>query len=673
MTRSTFSGFTIAQLGMAASQRALDVTGQNIANINTKGYTRQRVDVVSLNLHGGDKYSTGPGSKIGYGVEVTGVSQIRDPFLDVQYRNQIAKVGEADSRQAILDQLADIFDETDKDALKTCLSDITSALSKLSDNVSLGDGSVRTNFQTLLNIIHQKSQDLSDVRNETIYGLEKTDIASVNGLLSDIGELNDSIWKSQVLGNPALELKDQRNSKLDELASYLPISVTYKSVNIADGASYDYPVVKFTGSDGFTYNLTSGEHGENFASLSVERNLDANGNEDGTVSISLTPASDFSSDADMSALKTDITSDISSGSLKGVLDMLNKSGQLDDPPTDYRGIGYYEKAFDSFVDTFAKLFNDLNENSTAYTGVSSIPASGAATEIINPSGSEVAEYSIDFQSASGNFLNGEKIEINGQTYTFGVDVTLGSDLNDSLSNLAGELDSTATDLSVNGSSMPGHWSYAGGKLAWKSTGTVPSGVDIDSNSIKTSGGAPVTVTYTANPSNVQNYDLFETTDGTNTFTANNIKISEDWLNGSIHLKASQKEDAGSTDNDNLIRMIDALKTKREFAYEYTYIDSSGNPQNGSTTFFNGSINEFYAGLENTQGIDSSSNKAILNNHIAVVQETSNNKDSVSGVSLDEEGINLMKFQKSYTAAARLMTTLDEALDVLINKTGVVGR
>ncbi|MFT4008110.1 MAG: flagellar basal body protein, partial [Lacrimispora sp.] len=104
MTRSTFSGFTIAQLGMNASQRALEVTGQNITNINTAGYTRQQVDLVSLNLRGGSTIATSASSKIGYGVEVTGISQIRDPFLDVQYRNQIAKVGTADAHQATLDQ-----------------------------------------------------------------------------------------------------------------------------------------------------------------------------------------------------------------------------------------------------------------------------------------------------------------------------------------------------------------------------------------------------------------------------------------------------------------------------------------------------------------------------------------------------------------------------------------
>ena len=68
MIRSTFAGFTTAQLGMAASQRALDVTGQNIANINTIGYTRQRLDIASLNTKGGELYNQDNAIKVGFGV-----------------------------------------------------------------------------------------------------------------------------------------------------------------------------------------------------------------------------------------------------------------------------------------------------------------------------------------------------------------------------------------------------------------------------------------------------------------------------------------------------------------------------------------------------------------------------------------------------------------------------
>ena len=145
------------------------------------------------------------------------------------------------------------------------------------------------------------------------------------------------------------------------------------------------------------------------------------------------------------------------------------------------------------------------------------------------------------------------------------------------------------------------------------------------------------------------------------------------MNNSIHIIASHDPDAGSTANDNILKMLKSLTDTREFKYEYTVVDGTGNKTSKSISFYTGNYSQCYSTLENNQGIDSSKNKAILDNHISVVQQTANNKDAVSGVSLDEEGINLMHFQKSFSAAARFMTTLDQALDTLINNTGVVGR
>ena len=680
MTRSTFSGFTIAQLAMTASQRALDVTGQNIANINTKGYTRQQVDLVSINLRGAEPTSSNPGSKIGYGVEVSGISQIRDPFLDVQYRNQIAKVGTADARQAVLDQLGDIFDETDKDALKKALSDLSSSLDQLSSNANNSefDSIVRSRCQVLLNYIHQKSADLKTTREESIYGLENTDIKTVNSLLSDIGELNDTIWKSQMLGNPSLELMDQRNSKLDDLASYLPISVSYKEVTIGTNAKYNYPIVTLNGSNGMSYELTAGEHGENVAAFSMEQPLDLDGNPDGTVRISVIPAADFPTGVDVSTLKTDITDYLKEGTIKGTVDMLNKSGELDDPASDFRGLGYYEKIFDSFVNSFAKTFNDLNGNMQPYTGANVLPTSGAANAMTTD-GSQKAEFSFGFSNTIGNFLNNETIEFNGKKYTFGGDgsgdtIVIGNTLDESLKNLADKLNTDFADLSVNGTTpVSGKWEYNNKKLTWTSTDAMASGMTITKDSIKFTDGKAIGFSYKANPLNIKNFDLFKTTDGTKKFTASNIKINDDWMNNSIHIISSHDDNAGSTANDNILKMLKSLTDSREFKYEYTKMDGAGNKSTNYISFYTGNFSQCYSTLENNQGIDSSKNKAILDNHVSVVKKTANDKDGVSGVSLDEEGINLMHYQKSFSAAARFMTTLDQALDVLINNTGVVGR
>lgn len=693
MMRSTFSGFTIAQLAMAASQRALDVTGQNIANINTAGYTRQQVDLVSLNLRNGDSIATSPSSKIGYGVEITGISQIRDPFLDVQYRNQIAKVGTADARQSTLDQLADIFDETDKSALNQALTDLSSSLEQLSSDSSNSefDSIVRSRCQVLLNYIHQKADDLKTVREDAVYTLENSEIPTVNGLLSDIAELNDSIWKSQILGNPALELKDQRNSKLDELASYLPISVTYNDVKIATGATYEYPVVKFRASNGISYNLTAGEHGQNYAALSTKQNTNAKGETDGSVSIFLAPANDFASATESDDLKTDITYDIKDGTLKGIVDMLNKSGELDSPTSDYRGIGYYEKSFDSFVQTFAKTFNELNQNTLPVKTVRGIPDTGTVSGTPDGTANEFLTYSFDFSKTKGNFLANETITINGHSYKFGDGnngtIAIGDTLEKSMENLAAALNISVTDagnnqptnLKLEGESpdfASGLWSYdsSSKSLIWKANVPKPTGYSSTvKDKVKAMDGSELSISYAGDPSNIKDFSLFKTSDGSSVFTAENIKISDDWMNNSIYILASHDKDAGSTENENILKMIVALTETRDFNYEYSYTDENGDPQNGSINFYKGSFSQCYSNLENTQGIDSAANSAILNNHVTVLKQTANNRDAVSGVSLDEEGINLMQYQRSYTAAARLMTTLDEALNVLINNTGVVGR
>ena len=80
---STFGSFNTVRLGIYAAQKGLDVTGNNITNINTAGYTRQRLDQVSLITSASDRYYSPYKTRVGQGVLTTGVSQPRDPGLDI--------------------------------------------------------------------------------------------------------------------------------------------------------------------------------------------------------------------------------------------------------------------------------------------------------------------------------------------------------------------------------------------------------------------------------------------------------------------------------------------------------------------------------------------------------------------------------------------------------------
>lgn len=110
----TFGSFTATRLGIYASQSSLNVTGNNIANINTKGYTRQRMDLVSLHSDGNIRYANSYNLNIGYGVLAEGVSQLRDPFLDIRFRDENAKVGSYQAKLDCLEQMASILDEVGK-------------------------------------------------------------------------------------------------------------------------------------------------------------------------------------------------------------------------------------------------------------------------------------------------------------------------------------------------------------------------------------------------------------------------------------------------------------------------------------------------------------------------------------------------------------------------------
>ena len=85
MIRATFSGFNTALSALQANQKRLDITGQNLSNMNTPGYTRQELKTSSLNYSGPiSHYTNGSEIAVGLGVSMDRVAQIRDPFLDAQ-------------------------------------------------------------------------------------------------------------------------------------------------------------------------------------------------------------------------------------------------------------------------------------------------------------------------------------------------------------------------------------------------------------------------------------------------------------------------------------------------------------------------------------------------------------------------------------------------------------
>jgi flagellar hook-associated protein 1 FlgK len=90
---------------------------------------------------------------------------------------------------------------------------------------------------------------------------------------------------------------------------------------------------------------------------------------------------------------------------------------------------------------------------------------------------------------------------------------------------------------------------------------------------------------------------------------------------------------------------------------------------GNTT----TVNDFYNSIIGTLGVETHQAMSLTENYELSLQQVKNARESVQGVSLDEEMTNMIKYQHAYDAAARVITTMDEALDVVISRMGIVGR
>ncbi|MBD5162037.1 MAG: hypothetical protein HDT14_08515 [Oscillibacter sp.] len=255
----TFSSFTTARLAIYASQASLNVTGNNISNINTPGYSRQRMDLVSLHSNGAGKYKNIYSLNVGYGVMTNGVTQLRDPYLDIRYRNESAKLGANSEKLDGLTQMSRILDEVGKGTgekegfgvIEAQFGSVYKALQNLEVNVGSPeyDDLVRTEadiLATYFNKAAQDLQDIQDIKSKQIYEY----VADINKLLTNIRDLNEQIRTQGIYGDNALELRDARNTSLDKLSEYMHINVEYSMERIDQFSEVEKLTVTLAGSKG---------------------------------------------------------------------------------------------------------------------------------------------------------------------------------------------------------------------------------------------------------------------------------------------------------------------------------------------------------------------------------------------------------------------------------------
>ncbi len=335
--RATFLGFETQKRTLQVAQKSLDITGNNISNINTIGYTRQRVDIYSMYVSGNQSLrwcsNTNNLSLTGQGVNAYGVSQTRDQYIDKRYRENTAVEAETEKTVDILSDVEDVLDNIDTDGLQYFTEQYFKALQDYS--VERPDAAevatIATNSAVnLCRLLNDYSTQLQQVEDTYVSELGDT-VTYVNNLLDEMNTLNDKIAK-ELINYPdeygPNELYDQLNMYIDELANYGDISVT-KNTN--GTYSVDMAGVNILNGEKFKANyivMQDWEKAGNQAALNFESGEELN---------------------------------LHAGILKSYTDMLNGNGvYATGRQNGTYGIAYYKTAIDEFARTLANTFNSAN-------------------------------------------------------------------------------------------------------------------------------------------------------------------------------------------------------------------------------------------------------------------------------------------------------------------------
>ena len=221
-------GIETAKSSVFTNQKSLDIVGNNLANVDTDGYTRQRVDraVVAINTSTQRVAYDGIGLA-GQGVKATSISQMRDAFLDKRFREENAQATFHDQSATILKDiqsaLGDGADITDQSGLMGAIEQIYTNLQNfISSPVSDSEANlVMSAFKNLTQVLSQMNARLDNVLKQQYTDMSVT-VDKTNSILEQIAHINKTLRDNIATDNDyqANELLDRRNLLLDELSGY---------------------------------------------------------------------------------------------------------------------------------------------------------------------------------------------------------------------------------------------------------------------------------------------------------------------------------------------------------------------------------------------------------------------------------------------------------------------
>ncbi|MCC5814309.1 MAG: flagellar hook-associated protein FlgK [Leptospira sp.] len=633
---STFSGIELGKRGLSSAQQALQTTGHNISNADNKHYARQRANVVSNDpIYEPSLNRAHVAGQIGQGSRISSIERIRDNFIDDRIIETSSHKEYWSKKNDYLMQMENVFNEPTGNTLRTLMDSFWSSWEDLANYPE--DNAHRSVVQekaaglgSRMEDVHRKLFQLQRQANREVEATAN----KLNGIAESIRTLNERIGKSEALGDMPNDLYDRRDALLQELSGITDINI---------GRSDEDELMVFIGQQ----ILVQGQKRENIE-------IHGNPDKDGMV--------------DLRWEKTGKDILLKSGSLQALMEVrdkiaIEKISQVDALAINTMdvvnqihrdGFGLNGTTNLDFFETRSLSNNSFGEVDTDGDG----QLDRTAIFRVNGRTSIDADRPIGINGAIKLIKPGVKEEEILVPYS--VDDTLNDVIKRVNRSEAGVVAYMNQDnqLSFKATTVPGmpkenfqirHLEDSGELLVGMAGLLFASGANgaFDSRRLGEIGkfqSTPEDIILTPhyNPSS-------------------HFKMSEAVRNNPANIAAARGKDVGGTgdynspnghkDGSNALLIASALREK-PVMFDYS-----------RTT------DDFYNSLISKLGTEASESKQEYGTQSELMVQLENMRQSVMGVNLDEEMANMVQFQHSYNASAKMLQTMNEMLDTIINRLG----
>jgi flagellar hook-associated protein 1 FlgK len=619
---SMFNTLGIGYSALNAAQVGISTTGHNISNAENEGYTRQRVVTAAAT-----PISSRPG-QVGNGVEVTDIKRVFDNFVFDRYTAISSSKEYSDYEAKTLDQLSSYFPEIDGVGIKADLQEFYNMWQTMADNPD-NDAikvALAKQTQTLSEHIRQSQSQISSLQmqvNEEMI----VNVNEVNALAKELAGINVAIDTAESGGAySANDLRDKRNVIERSLArligsdvnsGQLQSNIQIDSSSNTKTGSYTLSVNGFNIVDGNTYHpihATKDNSPSGFYELSYER-------QDGT----LIPLEEV----------------ISGGKIGAILDL--RGGTLDTTsglPSD----GIIQNAL-SGLDAFASTLIESINNLYAATATTSMQSN---TLKINPANT-LANSSLNIKEGSFNVI---VYDIDGnKVATRNITIDSATTMNGATNSIQSQITASTTDDNADGNANNDVDDFV--NFSYPPLVDGQSALNLSLNPTAKSQGYTFAIEDVFTDATFSSGTNFAGALGLNGFfqgkDGSDINLKHEFQQNATLIKAGASPASG--DNTVALQIMQHQFEKFDFKV--------GDKTYNSTAYGMFDIVATEVGV--------ASNSATARNETISTQFNATQMEyfGVSKVSIDEEMTNLIKFQTSYGAAAKIITTIDQMMQTLL--------